>query len=87
MDALRPLGIDPALLIAYAINFVILLILLRLFLYKPVLRMLNERKQKIQESLEQADKVRQEAEVQQADFQQELEEARKTSQEAAAVAS
>jgi len=86
LDALRPLGIDPALLVAYIINFVILLILLRLFLYKPVLKMLNERRQKIQESLEQADKVRQEAEIQQAEFQRELEEARKTSQEAAARA-
>ena len=86
MDALRPLGIDPALLIAYLINFVILLFLLRLFLYRPVLNMLAERRQKIQESLEQADKVRQEAQVQRADFQRELEDARKTSQEAAARA-
>ncbi len=86
MDALRPLGIDPALLVAYIINFVILVILLRIFLYKPVLEMLSKRQQKIQESLEQADKVRQEAEVQQAEFQGELEEARKTSQEAAARA-
>lgn len=86
MDALRPLGIDPALLIAYVINFAILLLLLRLFLYRPILRMLSERRQKIQESLEQADKVRQEAEVQQAEFRRELEEARKTSQEAAARA-
>jgi F-type H+-transporting ATPase subunit b len=76
LDALRPLGIDPALLAAYVINFVILLILLRLFLYKPVLKMLNERRQKIQESLEQADKVRQEAEIRQAEFQRELEAAR-----------
>jgi len=86
LDALRPLGIDPALLIAYLINFVILLFLLRLFLYRPVLNMLAERRQKIQESLEQADKVRQEAQVQRADFQRELEDARKTSQEAAARA-
>ncbi|GAB4532063.1 MAG: hypothetical protein Kow0063_12100 [Anaerolineae bacterium] len=84
MDALRPLGIDPALLVAYIINFVILLVLLRLFLYRPVLKMLGERRQKIQESLEQADKVRQEAEVQRAEFQRELEEARKASQEVAA---
>lgn len=86
MDALRPLGVDPILLIAYVINFIILLVLLRLFLYRPILNMLAERRQKIQESLEQADKVRQEAEIQQAEFQRELEEARKTSQEAAARA-
>ena len=86
MDALKPLGIDPALLIAYLINFVILVFLLRLFLYRPILNMLAERRQKIQESLAQADKVRQEADIQRADFQRELEETRKTSQEAAARA-
>lgn len=86
MDALRPLGIDLRLFIAYLINFAILLFLLRLFLYRPVLNMLAERRQRIQESLEQADKVRQEAQVQRAEYQRELEEARKTSQEAAARA-
>jgi F-type H+-transporting ATPase subunit b len=86
LDALRPLGIDPALLIAYLINFVILVFLLRLFLYRPVLNMLGERRQRIRESLEEADKVRQQAQVQRTEFQRELEEARRTSQEAAARA-
>jgi F-type H+-transporting ATPase subunit b len=81
---LDKLGIDPALLIAYVINFAVLVFLLRLFLYRPVLNMLRERRQKIQESLQEADKVRHEAEIQRAEFQQELEEARKVSQEAAA---
>jgi F-type H+-transporting ATPase subunit b len=84
LDALKPLGIDPALLIAYLINFVILFFLLRLFLYRPVLNMLAERRQKIQESLEQANKARQQAEVERTEFQRELEQARKTSQEATA---
>ena len=86
MEALRPLGIDPALMIAYLINFVLLLFLLRLFLYRPILNMLAERRQRIQESLEEADKVRQEAEVQRSQYQRELEEARSTSQEAASRA-
>lgn len=83
MEALRPLGIDPALLVAYLVNFAVLLFLLRLFLYQPILKMLAERKTRISESLAQADKVRQQAEVQRADYQRELEEARKSSQEAA----
>ena len=83
MEALRPLGIDPALLVAYLINFVILLFLLRLFLYRPILNMLEERKTRISQALAQADKVRQQADVQRADFQRELEDARKSSQEAA----
>jgi F-type H+-transporting ATPase subunit b len=82
LDALEPLGIDPALLIAYLINFVILLFLLRLFLYRPILNMTEERRQKIQASLDEADKVRQEAEIQRTDFQRELENTRKTSQDA-----
>ena len=86
MEALRPLGIDPALMIAYLINFVLLLFLLRLFLYRPILKMLAERRQRIQESLEEADRVRQEAEVQRSQYQHELEEARKTSQDAASRA-
>jgi F-type H+-transporting ATPase subunit b len=83
---LGALGIDPVLLIAYVINFAALVFLLRLFLYRPILNMLIERRQKIRESLEEADKVRQEAEVQRAEFRRELEQARKVSQEAAARA-
>ena len=86
MEALKPLGIDPALMIAYLVNFVLLLFLLRLFLYRPILKMLAERRQRIQESLEEADKVRQEAEIQRSEYQRELEEARETSQEAASRA-
>jgi F-type H+-transporting ATPase subunit b len=83
---LGALGIDPVLLIAYVINFAALVFLLRLFLYRPILNMLSERRQKIRESLEEADKVRQEAEMQRAEFRRELEQARKVSQEAAARA-
>ena len=84
MDALKPLGIEPALLLAYLINFILLVSLLRLFLYRPVLKMMAERRRRIQESLEEADRVRREADMQQTKFRRELEEARKVSQEAAA---
>lgn len=83
MEAVRPLGIDPTLLIAYLINFVLLLFLLRLFLYGPILNMLAERRARIADSLAQADKVRQQAEVQRAEYQKELEETRRGSQDAA----
>jgi F-type H+-transporting ATPase subunit b len=86
LNALGPLGIEPALFIAYVVNFVILVFLLRIFLYRPVLNMLDQRRERIQESLGEADRVRQEAAVQRAEFEQELEEARRTSQEAAARA-
>jgi F-type H+-transporting ATPase subunit b len=83
LNALGPLGIEPALFIAYVVNFVILVFLLRVFLYRPVLNMLGQRRERIQESLAEADRVRQEAAVQRSEFERELEEARRTSQEAA----
>jgi F-type H+-transporting ATPase subunit b len=83
LNALGPLGIQPALFIAYVVNFVILVFLLRIFLYRPVLNMLGQRRERIQESLAEADRVRQEAATQRAQFERELEEARQTSQEAA----
>jgi F-type H+-transporting ATPase subunit b len=86
LNALGPLGIEPALFIAYVVNFVILVFLLRIFLYRPILSMLNQRRERIQESLGEADRVRQEAAVHRAEFEQELEAARRTSQEAAARA-
>jgi F-type H+-transporting ATPase subunit b len=86
LNALGPLGIQPALFIAYVVNFVILVFLLRIFLYRPVLSMLGQRRERIQESLAEADRVRQEAATQRGEFERELEEARQTSQEAAARA-
>jgi len=49
------LGINLPLLVAFIINFVILFALLGLFLYKPVMKMLDERSKRIKESMEQAE--------------------------------
>ena len=62
MDAL---GINGPFLIAQIVNFVLLLLLLRAFLYKPVLKMLESRKQRIAEGLQAAEVARREAEVEQ----------------------
>lgn len=45
------LGIEPMQLIVQVINFTILVIVLTKFLYKPILKMLDERKKKIEEGL------------------------------------
>jgi F-type H+-transporting ATPase subunit b len=58
---LSKLGIDAPSLIAFLINFFILFGLLTLILYKPVTRMLDERSAKIKESLEQAERMREES--------------------------
>ncbi len=48
---MEALGINPNLLITQILNFIILFVLLRMLLYKPVLGMLNSRKQKFKKVL------------------------------------
>ena len=52
------LGINLPSLIAYLLNFGILLGVLILFAYKPLLRLLDQRTERIRESLEAADRAR-----------------------------
>ena len=81
---MQALGISLFGLIAYAINFVVLVVLLRVLLYKPVKRMLDNRKQRIAEGLEAAERATADAAEQRARFERELEEARGTAQAEAA---
>jgi F-type H+-transporting ATPase subunit b len=55
MGGFADIGINLPLLIAFVVNFVILFGLLGLVLYKPVMKMLDERSKKIKESMEQAE--------------------------------
>lgn len=48
------LGLDWRLFISQIVNFVILLILLRLFAYQPILNVLRDRRQRIEQSIETA---------------------------------
>jgi F-type H+-transporting ATPase subunit b len=52
------LGISLSTLLAQIVNFLILLALLYIFAYKPFMNMLDQRSNKIKESLAEADKVR-----------------------------
>ena len=54
MEVLAQLGIDPTVMIAQAVNFFILLGLLTFLVYKPVLRLLDERKGRIKKAEEHA---------------------------------
>ena len=56
-EGIAALGFSLPALVSNLINFTILLIVLRLFLYKPVLRLLDERKARIQEGLERAEQA------------------------------
>ena len=55
------LGINLPSLIAYLLNFLILLGILYLMAYKPIIRLLDQRAERIRESLAAADQARQEA--------------------------
>ena len=74
------LGFHLPSLIVYLVNFVILLGILYAVGYKPILRMLDQRSERIRESVETVERVRQEAASQQEDMQKRLEEARQEGQ-------
>ncbi|MBI4282318.1 MAG: F0F1 ATP synthase subunit B [Chloroflexi bacterium] len=74
------LGFNLPSLIVYLVNFLILLGVLYLFAYKPVLRMIDQRSERIKEGLETAERVRQEAAAQQVAMEKRLDEARQEGQ-------
>ncbi len=57
MEILNQFGINPILLAAQVVNFFILLFILKKFLYKPILKVLEERRKKIAESLRNAEEI------------------------------
>lgn len=80
------LGINLIYLVSHIINFLLLLWLLKRFAYQPVLRMLAERRQRIEEGLRAADLAREEAARQRAELERQLEEERRRAQERIAAA-
>jgi F-type H+-transporting ATPase subunit b len=83
---LEALGINLPGLLAQVVNFVLLLALLRLVLYKPVLRMLDERAARVRQSMEQAELIRRQAEQIQQEFQARIDQARREGQQIIAEA-
>ena len=77
---LGALGIDWVSLLVYTANFALLVIILRVFVYKRVLGMLDSRSERIKDSLEEAERVRREAQAQQASLQQSLDQGRQEGQ-------
>jgi len=74
------LGFNIPSLIVYLVNFIILLGILYVFAYKPILRVMDQRADRIRESLEAADRARQEAASSQEETQRQLAEARREGQ-------
>ena len=58
---MEALGINLPGLIAQVISFILLILLLRAVLYKPVIKMLDKRSQAIKDSLEAAERTKQQA--------------------------
>jgi F-type H+-transporting ATPase subunit b len=80
------LGINLPTLLAQIVNFVILLVLLYIFAYKPFMNMLDQRSNRIKESLSEADKVKEQAVKAEEDFKKRLEVSSKEGQEVIARA-
>lgn len=62
-------------IIAAIVNFFVLLVILKVFLYKPVFGMLEARKEEIDQNLSEAERARQEAEELKQKYEVELKEA------------
>src|SRR3989344_5427803 len=57
MEIFKSFGIQPVFLLAQIVNFLIILYLLKRFFYKPIVKILEDRKKKIEESLKNADLI------------------------------
>jgi F-type H+-transporting ATPase subunit b len=84
--AVEALGLNLPQLLAQVVNFFLLLVILRLTLYKPVLKMLDARREKIAEGLNAAELARAEAASAQVNIQAQLDTARKEGQDLVANA-
>ncbi|MCX7994237.1 MAG: F0F1 ATP synthase subunit B [candidate division WOR-3 bacterium] len=77
MEALNKLGINPWLLGAQIINFLILLWILNRFLYKPILKLFRDRSSKIEEGIKTAETLKKQAAEAEEKHRQLIEEAKK----------
>lgn len=80
MEGFASLGINLPLLIVFVINFAILFVLLRLFLYKPVLKMLDDRARRTKEAMEMAEATKKQYEEAKMEVQRQIEKGRQEAQ-------
>ena len=74
------IGINLPLLVAFLVNFLILFGALGFILYKPVLKMLDDRQAKIKESIEQAEQIKDQTTRSEEEIKIQIAEARKEGQ-------
>lgn len=75
------LGISIPTLITQIVSFIILLVLLRVFAYKPIMKMLDERAQRVKDSLEQAEAVKQQSAKAEQELKKQIEQSGREGQE------
>ncbi|MCH7510816.1 MAG: F0F1 ATP synthase subunit B [Chloroflexi bacterium] len=80
------LGFNLPGLVSQLVNFAILMVVLRLFLYRPLLNLLDQRRQRIQEGLDRAEEAARQASSSEEEARRIMEEARVEGREAAARA-
>lgn len=73
---METLGLNLTGFIVHLINFIVLLVILRIVLYPPIVKMLDERQARIRESMERAEALRVESARAQEEVQRQLAEAR-----------
>jgi len=74
------LGFNIPVLAAQLINFFLLLVVLRIFLYRPILDLLDRRSQRIREGLEAAEQSKEQAAQAEQEVARQIEEARRQGQ-------
>lgn len=84
---MEKLGINLGYLISQLVNFVLLAVLLWVLLYKPVLRMMSQRKERIARSMADVDAARESAAKAQQEYDRKIVEAQRKAQEIIAQAS
>ncbi len=80
MGGFASLGINLPLLVVFIINFIVLFVLLRIFLYKPVLKMLDERAKRTKEGMELAEATKKDYEQARTEVQKQIEKGRQEAQ-------
>ena len=80
MGGFASLGINLPLLVAFIINFIVLFFLLRLFLFKPVLKILDERAKRAKEGMELAEATKKEYEQAKVEVQKQIDKGRQEAQ-------
>jgi len=80
MGGFASLGVNLPLLVVFIINFIVLFVLLRIFLYKPVMKMLDERSKRTKEAMELAEATKKEYEQVKVEVQKQIEKGRQEAQ-------